>query len=736
MMENNNQNKVAEENKEALQTTAQDEAANNEVVENEAIENTDAENVVKSEQETEAGDKPESDEENPTPDSDNQETVVEAKSEEPDVKESVENSETESGKDSEEKSGADEDKAAQAQKEKQDKEMDELEKQQEHLDNKAKDVHQEEDEDAEHDETEEDTTVYEDLSLEELVALMEDLVKIENISAIKNKVIKTNVAYQEKYKEFKKAHKEKFLSEGGNIEDYKFDDGGLQARFNHSFKIYKQKRKEFLEAQEILKQGNLKRKKEILEELKILINSNESLKKIYDEFKALQEKWRQIGMVPKNDAAELWKNYSFLVDTFFDKVRINRELRDLDMRKNLEAKIELTEKTEELLLEKSITKSFKLLQEYHRRWREIGPVPHDKSDEIWERFKAATEKVNQRRREYYEKLEEEQNNNLALKTELCEKAEVLSNNEYASARLWNEKTKEFEELFASWRKIGPAPRKFNDDIWNRFKSAMNNFYKNKKAFFAALKEEQMNNYNLKLDICKTAEAMQDSTDWRSTTKDLINLQKEWKKIGPVPSKHSDKIWKRFRAACDHFFNRKEEYFKNLKENEKENLAKKKELIETVRNTVFDEDKTAALNQMKELQKQWIEIGQVPFNQKAKINKEFRDAVDEKLNEIGLSSVDLELQRIKERIGDDKNADKEALHILTKEMNALKVKMEKVKSEIGTWENNISLFANSKNAEVIKKEFQDRIEKANEGLKKMNARFRQLDKNIRALKSGD
>ena len=616
-------------------------------------------------------------------------------------------------------------------KKKQTEEQEQLEKEQEMLDEKAEEVHENhEDEIIE----EEDTTVYEDLSLEELVSLFEDLVKIENISIIRNKVIKVNTTYQEKYKAFKKEHREKYMKEAEDKDSYKFDDGGLQQRFNQSFRIYKQKRKEYNEAQELLKIGNLKRKNEILENLRLLIDSEESLKKIYDEFKNLQDSWRQIGMVPKSEAKNLWMNYNFLVDKFFEKVQIDRDLRNIGFKKNLIAKIELTEKTEELLLENSITKTFKLLQEYHRQWREIGPVPHDKSEEIWERFKSATEKVNSRRREYYEKLEEDQKNNLSLKTELCEKAESIANIEYQSARDWNEKSKEFDALFAQWRKIGPAPKKQNDEIWNRFKSSMNGFYKNKKQYFGALKDEQMDNYNAKLDICKSAEAIMESTDWKNTTYELINLQKEWKKIGPVPKKYSDKVWKKFRAACDHFFNAKDDYFKNIKETEKVNLEQKKTIIESIKNTVFSEDKEAALNEMKELQKQWFEIGQVPFRDKNNINREFRSMVDAKLNEIGLSSVDVELMRIKEKTGNDTKGNKEAKYIITKEMNSLRAKIDKIKSEITTWENNIGFFANSKNADVLKKEFQVKIDAANARIKSMKTRVRQLDKTQRALES--
>lgn len=618
---------------------------------------------------------------------------------------------------------------------KQKEEQKKLDKEQEDIDKMADDVSNDDsddDGDESHDEAEEDTTTYDELTLEQLVDLMESLVKIENIASIKSKVLKTNLAYQAKYKTFKEESRKSFVDGGGNEDEYKFDDGGLQSRFSQSFKIYKQKRYEYNEAQELLKQANLKRKEEILDELRQLIDSEESLKKIYDEFKNLQEKWRQIGMVPKSEASNLWMNYNFLVDKFFEKVQIDRELRDIGFKKNLDAKIELAEKTEELLLEKSFTKSFKLLQEYHRQWKEIGPVPHDKSDEIWERFKSASEKVNNRRREYYLNMAEEQKNNFILKSELIEKADALSGIEYSSIKEWNTKTKEMDTLMEEWKKIGPAPKQQNDEVWSKFKGCFSTFYKQKRQYFNSLNEEQNENYQAKLDICKTAESLQSSTDWNNTTREIKKLQVEWKKIGPVPYKHSDKIWKRFRLACDTFFNAKEKYFKNIKEHEKENLDRKKALIKTIKTTVFNENKQTALSEIKELQKQWIEIGQVPFKDKDIINHEYRNVVDEKLSEIGFSAIDVELARIKEKASGGKDQEKESRYMLQKEIGSIRLKVDKIRSEISTWENNIGFFANSKNADVFINEFQGKIDTGNKKIEALEARIRLLDKTLRSL----
>ncbi|MBN2746827.1 MAG: DUF349 domain-containing protein, partial [Bacteroidales bacterium] len=610
--------------------------------------------------------------------------------------------------------------------------VEKFEKEHEDIDKMADDVSEDDHEESTEEHEEEDVTVYEELDLEQLVELMENLVKAENIASIKNKVLKTNLAYQTKFKEFREQHRKDFIAANPEDAEYKFEDGGLSSRFNQSFKVYKQKRQDYNEAQELLKQENLVQKQAILEDLRLLIDSEESLKKIYDEFKNLQDKWRNIGMVPKSEASNLWMSYNFLVDKFFEKVQIDRELRDIGFKKNLEAKIELAEKAEELLLEKSFTKSFKLLQEYHRQWKEIGPVPHDKSEEIWERFKAASEKVNQRRREYYHNLAEEQNNNLILKRELVEKAELISSTEYNSINEWNQKSREMDMLMEEWRKIGPAPKAQNDEIWKTFKGCFSSFFKLKRQYFNTLNEEQNENYNAKLDLCKTAEALQNSDDWNKTTRELKKLQQDWKKIGPVPYKHSEKIWRRFRSACDAFFNNKEAFFKSLKDSEKENLDAKRALIETIKTKEFSADKDAALNEMKDLQKKWLEIGQVPFNLKDKINRDYRHAVDEKLNEIGLSAVDIELSRIQERSTSDRDSKNESREIIQKEIGSIRFMIDKIRSEIGTWENNIGFFANSKNANVLKAEFQEKIDAGNKKIEQMEARVRLLDKTLKSL----
>ncbi len=594
------------------------------------------------------------------------------------------------------------------------------------------DIHsddEDDEDDEEHEDVEED---YDGKTREELVAILEDTVVDEDVIKIKKKIALIKVAYHKISKEEQNKKQDIVAGADGDDEDAAEEQekvvDEVEKRYNTAFAIYRTNRKKFLEEQEKLKQQNLDAKKVILEELKTLIDSEETLKKTYDEFKTLQEKWREIGMVPKSEVNNLWQNYHFYVEKFFDKVKMNKELRDLDMKKNLEAKINLCEKAEELLLETSILKSFKELQTLHHKWKEVGPVPQDKNDEIWERFKATTEKINELRREHYNKLQDDQKNNLLAKNALCEKAEEILNLEQNTIKEWQAATDKISELLKVWKSIGRAPRKNNDEVWDRFKTSLDTFFSNKKEFFQKIKEEQVNNYNLKLDICAQAESMIDSSDWRKTTHDLINLQKEWKAIGPVPRKHSDKIWKRFRLACDTFFNRKSDFFTNIDKHEADNKKLKEELIKKVENCVPGDDKNENLNSIKEFQREWTGIGHVPMKDKEHLQSEFRKAINKLLDKLKISQAEIQTINYKQRFENiDNNPDKR--RILNNERHFLVNKCKKLEDEINLWENNLGFFAASKKASLLKQEFETKIEKAKADVALLKAKIRFLDSDL-------
>lgn len=562
------------------------------------------------------------------------------------------------------------------------------------------------------------------MSREQLVTLLESAVKEPDINSVKIQIALIKVAYLKKKKEENLERYEKFLKEGGTKEDFTAIGDPLEDRFTEIFNIYKANKARFTEEQEKIKQHNLKKKQEILDELKHLVSSEETLKRTYDEFKTLQDRWKQIGMVPRTEINNLWQNYHFLVEKFFDKVKLNKELKDLDLKKNMEAKIALCEKTEELLLETSVMKSFKKLQKYHEEWKEIGPVPTDKKDEIWERFKITSDKINQRRREHYTRIEDEQQKNLDTKTALCENAEEILNLKNETLKEWQDNTNKVNELLTVWKGVGPVPQKVNTDIWNRFKTSLDTFFSNKKEFFDKLKDQQIHNYNVKVDLCVQAEALKSSTDWRKTSNDMIRLQNEWKNIGPVPKKHSDKIWKRFRAACDEFFNAKSNYFSNIQSHEEENLNKKEDLIKRLKEFQFTESKSQNLEHLKNFQREWTEIGHIPIKEKDRLQNEFRAIINEHLDRLKISEVEISTVNFQTRLEALKN-DPQSRRLISREKEILTGKISKLKEDINLWENNIGFLAESKNAAILKAEFEKKINKAKSELKVMEAKVKIL-----------
>ena len=555
-----------------------------------------------------------------------------------------------------------------------------------------------------------------------LVEMLEQLVQNADVQSIKDKVAAIRLHFNKLNKEDMDNELDQFLQGGGEAESFQHVEDPIEQRFNAAFGIFKANRAKQNEDLEKQKVENLAKKQAILDELKEIIASDDTLKKTYDDFRALQDRWKEIGSVPAAENSNLWNNYHFLVEKFFDKVRIGRELRDLDMKKNLDAKIDLCEKAEELLDEKSITKAFKALQKLHEDWKEIGPVPQEKKDEIWERFKAATDKINQIRREHYSKIEEEQGANLEAKKALCEKAEELVAEDYQGVNAWQKKSTELSEIFGVWKTVGPASKKDNEEIWQRFRGAMDLFFAKKKAFFATLKDRQTENLERKTQLCIEAEALKDSTDWKNATEQMKKLQEEWKTIGPVPKRHADKIWKRFRAACDTFFTRKNEHFSGRRTEEEANLAAKKSLIEEIKAFELSPSRNENMDAIKALQKRWIEIGYVPMKYKDAINKEYRELIDglfDRMRKNQNEASTNDFREMMETWKDDPNAGDR----VRKESSKLQIRIQKLREEIAVLENNIGFFSNSKNSELMRAEYEKKINQAKEDLKVLEEKLK-------------
>ncbi len=480
--------------------------------------------------------------------------------------------------------------------------------------------------------------------------------------------------------------------------------------FSKLLNKYSRIRKQHIEKLEAEKLRNYDLKKQILEELKQLIESEETLQKSWEDFKRLQQQWKEIGHVPPAQSQDLWNSFNHLVDLFLDKVKINRELRDLDYKKNLETKLEICEKIEELLLDESIDNAFRRLGELQTLWRETGPVPSDKREEINARFSASIEKLKEKRKEYYFQFKEELEHNLEVKTALVVKIREINEQEISSAKVWGTNSDAVDELMKLWKNTGPVPKKHNEEIWKEFRQEMNKFFAEKKAFFGKLKDELLENYNRKQLLCKQAESLQESTDWKKTTQELIELQNEWKTIGPVPHRYSDNIWKQFRNACDIFFNRKKEYFSNIDKLEEENLKAKQELIEQMLTYKFGEDNRANLDSIKDFQRRFFDIGRVPIKEKNAIQLSFQKAVDSLLEKLKIGKDEKRRFEMKPRF-ENQGSPRTGHGDVQKESFAISSKISKLESDIQLWENNIEFFAKSKNAEILIRDFRDKIEKA-------------------------
>ena len=567
---------------------------------------------------------------------------------------------------------------------------------------------------------------YADFDLAKCVDELEKLVEEHNFNIIKQRVGVIRAKALEFLRERRRARLAEFeaakaaaeaaaaeLPEGQEapaMPEFNNEPDELEKRFNTAFQTYKDNKAAFIEELEQQKIKNLDIKNNIIEGLKRLLETESNLKVLNDQVKEFQEQWKATGPVPQAESTNLWQNYHFYIEKFFDIVRMNREMRMLDYKKNLESKLQICEKAESLLLNDSINQSFNELQELHRQWKEIGPVPDDKKEEIWERFKTASDQINQRRREHYDKLFAEEQNNYNAKVVLCEQAEELVAKPVEQVSEYNEVSDKLNELFSLWKTLGPAPAKLNDEIWMRFKSNLDKFFQQKKEYFQQIKDTQMQNYNQKLNLAIQAEGIADRTDWKQATDEILALQTEWKSIGATPRKYSDQVWKRFRAACDKFFEAKAKFFSTVQGEESENLQKKEELIQKILGYEFGEDRNANLDAMKAYQKEWLEIGFVPRADKDRIYTEYRNAINKRFAELKVSADDIRQSRYQSRINDimrNPNADK----LIDKEKNFLTTKLARLKDDIVLWENNLGFFSNSKNAEILTAEFRKKIESA-------------------------
>ena len=566
---------------------------------------------------------------------------------------------------------------------------------------------------------------YSTLTREDLLNRLQELLDYTDVRDLRSDVDNIKINYYKKFKLEVEQKRKQFVEKGGDIDDFVAPADELESRIKELLKKYRDLKAESNKTIEQEKIENVDKKYAVIEKIKDLINRKESINKTFQEFRELQKEWRSIGLVPQQNLKDLWETYNHHVETFYDYININKELRDLDLKKNLEAKIVLCEKAEELLMEPSVLEAFKKLQKYHDQWREIGPVPPEIRTEIWERFREATSKINKKHQQHFETLKKEQKSNLDQKKLLCDKAEDISNYSFKTIREWEDKSRELIELQKVWRTIGFAPKKDNNKIYKRFRTACDQFFGRKREFYTQNKEMYMNNLQLKTDLCIQAESLKESSEWKKTTEDLIHLQEQWRQIGPVPRKYSDQIWKRFRAACDFFFNRKSEHYNTIDQTFESNLVKKESLIKEIEDFIQTGDLTENFKQLNDFQRRWTEIGFVPLKDKDAIQERYRSALNKHYDNLKIDDNKRNLLKFKNRVSSLVQKPKADLK-LRQEREKFVIRMQQLKSDITLWENNIGFFAKSKNAQSMIDEVNNKIASAREAIKLLESKIEMID----------
>ncbi|BBE15944.1 hypothetical protein AQPE_0080 [Aquipluma nitroreducens] len=566
---------------------------------------------------------------------------------------------------------------------------------------------------------------YANLSEVELINALRTLLANEDFESVREDIDAIKIYFFRLYRANIEAQKAAFAEAGGNMEEFKAEPDPYELDLRNLLKQYQDRRNEHNKRSDELKEENLHKKYEIIEEIKALINNKESINKTFHDFRELQNQWREIGSVPQAKLKDLWDTYHHHVENFYDFIKINKELRDLDLKKNLETKMEICEKSEELLVEPSIIKAFNVLQKYHEQWREVGPVPRDKKDELWERFKAATSIINKKHQDYFEGRKSEQKKNLDAKIALCEKVEEIANTDIDVHRDWDERSKELIELQKIWRTIGFAPKRDNNKIYERFRIASDKFFDRKREFYNQNKEEQNTNLQLKTDLCVQAEALKDSTEWKKTADEFIAIQRAWKEIGPVPRKFSDVIWKRFRAACDFFFENKSKHFSSIDGEQLDNLRMKKELLEEVKQFSLSGDDGADLDKLKDFQRRFTDIGHVPFKDKDAIQNDFRDVINKHFDALRIDEKRRNLMKFKNKVVNNTTTGR-GQNKMRFEREKYMVKLKQMETDLALLDNNIGFFANTKNASALIDDVNQKIASTKEKIEFLKEKIRIMD----------
>lgn len=518
-----------------------------------------------------------------------------------------------------------------------------------------------------------------------------------------------------------------FVEQGGDEKDFTAPEDTQENFLKELLGSYKEKKAAYLAEEEKQKAENYEIKLQLIEQLKMLCESQDDFNKLYNEFKDIQQKWKEIKLVPEEHANELWKEYQTYSEAFYDLIKINNQFRDYDFKKNLELKTALCEAVEKLQDEKDIISAFHQLQKLHQQWREIGPVAKELREELWGRFKAASTVINKRHQQHFENLKAKEQENLVAKTAICEEIEGIDYAALQTFKDWDEKNNEVLALQQKWRTIGFTPKKHNTKIFERFRAACDVFFTKKTEFYKSIKAEMEKNLEKKRALCEKAEALKDSTDWKGTTEKMIALQKEWKTIGQVTRRHSDSIWKRFITACDYFFDNKNKNVSSQKSEEQTNLEAKKALIEKVKTMDESLDTEEAITMLKEWIAEWNEIGHVPFKEKDKVYKAFHEAVDAQFDRLKVDQRDRRMKSYRNNVSEMAGKGKGKLY---SERDRLMRTYERMKNDLQTYENNIGfLTISSKGGSGLVKEMERKIEKLKAEMELTVKKIEAIDENL-------
>lgn len=569
-----------------------------------------------------------------------------------------------------------------------------------------------------------DTTDYSTFSKDDFIKKAEELIFSTNIKEAHDTFKKIRLLFDDLVKADRTVLIKEWADAGNDVREFKPPYDEKKDKFYKVYASFLEKRAEEKRLAEEEKQKNLKAKRKLIEELKELSTKDET-ETIFSEVLEIQKKWRQIRTIPRQHMQELWDNYRFYLDKFYDNHSINNELKEKDRQKNLEFKIELLKRVDLLKEEKSIKKTHILLNKYHEEFRNTGPVPSkEMSEDIWKRFKEASDEVLKIKRDQLDSIKAKRNQNYELKKLLCEKVETINQVPIESIKLWKEKADEIAIIFNEWKTIGPVPESVNDQIWKRFRDAQNIFNHNRKVYFDQLNKGKDINLKMKTELCEKAEKIAESTQFDSGAKELISLQEKWKSIGPVSENMNEKIWLRFRTACDKFFNQRNEFYKHKNVEEKTNQTEKETIINSIQQLLESEDVSYVFEELRKLQLQWNQIGYVPIKVKQDLAQNYSKAVDALYKKFKQASEENKQLRVKEHFellaSSPNGADK-----LKHEERQLLDKIRMLKENVETLNNNIGFFAKSKKADEFKLQIEQKINTANSQIEKLQADLKVL-----------